>query len=221
MFLPSQRDTPETYRLVIRYPAGHTICAPEFRGRKQAIARVAQAARKANHAGRALGIVLERTQPAGNGDNSGARTAGTQIWTPVERWGPDVIRRILEQGGGDPPDRVAVKPEVAAKTSACEQGTPAPGARPPKARAGHRWQVALVVGLTLLTWSIVTLLLTGGGVLSPGPRAADAVATTLPLAAPASRANAKTLPVPAVPSGLGTPAESQPRGTAGGDVRRW
>jgi hypothetical protein len=220
MLLPSQRDTPEAYRLVIQHVGGHTICAPEFRCRKQATARVALAARQAHRTGQALGIVLERAQPASDGHGLSGPTDSEQRWTPVEQWGSDVILRILAQNGGPRPASAAEKPAAPAETSVCAEPAPAPVVRPRRDRASHLWHVALVVGLTLLTWSIVTLWLTGGRVLIPGPPTRETKATTLPLAAPGPRSNGVSLPAQVIPPEWTASPARQPHRAAESQARR-
>ncbi len=172
------------YRLVVHLAGGTTQTTAALRSQKHAIANVATTVRQATHRGRPVAVVLQR--------HARSRMDTPDDWEPVERWGPEVLARIVGQGGHPAP--AGQTPHA---TPAIEPvpGPPAPAHH----RRTHRWHVALVLTAAAVTWLVAVLFFTGGRLFAPRAAVSAPVATTLPLEAPATRsapARASTLDLP-------------------------
>lgn len=132
--MESERGTRTVYRLLVRLPAHEVVYAARlFRQSEQAIAEVAAAVRHHARDSEVVGIILQRGAAAENAAEHAATRAANrhsvQRWTPVERWGTDVVRRILAQSGDDVAPRTVPTPPPVASPDLPRPG-PGPTAAP-------------------------------------------------------------------------------------------
>ncbi len=126
-------DAPNrTFRLVVQLDDCEIVRdSLRFTQYKQALSHVATAIRDHGHEGALNEVILQKAGPATCADlTTLTNQPATESWVDVERWGPDVVRRVLAQERLRRRDRVP----PAARPSP----TPSPRALMPAARKPRR-----------------------------------------------------------------------------------